>query len=141
MSNTDQAARAILALNSGGVYFGQSGAPRMDLKGLQAIVRDYLDMREILQEFVKHPAALSGSNVAVTQEDGGNYSVVRLDNQAEQMREAAIQQLTGFDHAQKGYTVIQLVEAMGMTPDEWADIKTEATWLNAPSRTALNEYF
>lgn len=43
------------------------------------------------------------------------------------MLKLAEAQLLGFAHASKGYSAKALVEAMGMTPKEWAKLRSKCT--------------
>lgn len=56
--------------------------------------------------------------------------------------EFAEQQLTGFFHARHGYTLLQLVQSMGLTSEEWAAIKASGR-IHVPldARAELDQHF
>ena len=53
----------------------------------------------------------------------------------------AEQQFTGFTHAKKGYSLIDLVVAMGLDNSEWNDVNKESTGLSDEEITEINNYF
>ena len=52
----------------------------------------------------------------------------------------ARQQLIGFTHSSNGYDIISLAEAMGLTKQEWADIKIDPC-LSEKHITELDKHF
>ena len=53
--------------------------------------------------------------------------------------EKADQQLTGFAHATKGYSLTELVTSMGLTKTEWGVLKTKYLALEYLSEEQVNE--
>jgi hypothetical protein len=55
--------------------------------------------------------------------------------------ELAEQQLTCFTHAKEGYNILELAEGMGLTPEEWREIKARQRVRISPSDAdALDKY-
>lgn len=56
--------------------------------------------------------------------------------------EFAIQQLIGFNHAKKGYDIVELCTSMGLKKREWLKIRKDVSvWLCAQDVKDVNEYF
>lgn len=53
----------------------------------------------------------------------------------------AEQQLTGFAHAARGFGVISLIEAMGLTAQEWEQLRTDMKFLPNSIFNEIEDYF
>ena len=56
--------------------------------------------------------------------------------------DAAFQQLTGYNQANKGFSLLELVSSMGLTLEEWNKIKKEYVNVVQPNEVKeIDEYF
>lgn len=55
--------------------------------------------------------------------------------------EYAIQQFTGYKEALNGPDITHLVEAMGLTKDEWKIVRPDVKWLGHRLIAEINEHF
>lgn len=56
--------------------------------------------------------------------------------------DVAIGQLIGYTHAKRGGGIIELVQAMGLTPDEWEVIKANnPSYLNQFEKLDIEKHF
>ncbi|TVM01522.1 MAG: hypothetical protein CV087_10745 [Candidatus Brocadia sp. WS118] len=53
----------------------------------------------------------------------------------------AEQQITGFAHGRDGYSLIDLIKAMGLTLEEWKELKNYALPLLDDDIKAVDKYF
>lgn len=54
----------------------------------------------------------------------------------------AEQQLIGFSYAEKGYGILDLIEAMALTEKEWEELKkTMGGWLRPIDIQSVDEFF
>lgn len=70
----------------------------------------------------------------------GKYWNPEIENAATEL-EKAEQQLTGFSHAIQGFSLVELVESMGLRLEEWQKIRKDASYLTADMVEEIDEYF
>lgn len=71
------------------------------------------------------------------------YHQQQQEKQAAAQLDRARQQLTGFAYARTGADLLELAQSMGMTPEEWEQMKDD-TWLdnlNEDEIDRLEDYF
>lgn len=60
----------------------------------------------------------------------------------ETLKALALAQFTGFAHAKNGYGIIDLVNSMGLTEEEWDEIKNDEIKILSDADTLdINEHF
>ena len=70
--------------------------------------------------------------------------IFKLESELEDVNiEKAEQQLTGFVHAKRGFSIESLIESMGLTKKEWRKIRFNATTLglNEDEISEINSFF
>lgn len=56
-------------------------------------------------------------------------------------KEYAMQQLTGYQEAWSGFPIENLISSMGLTEEEWNDIKPSCQWLSVELMKDIDDYF